>query len=166
MMPTTDADWASNPAPRPGRPDQQDYRLLADFRYLIRRFLEFSETAAQAAGLTSRQHQALLAIKGFAGDDRATVGALAERLRIQHHSTVELVDRLVDAGLLVRSHDPHDRRRVILGLTAAAEDHLSRLSAVHLEELQRLAPALRQIFDRVVEGDKPLSNPVDHQQAR
>src|SRR5579875_3882402 len=84
---------------QPARPDRQDYRTLSDLRYLIRRFLEFSQTAARSAGLTSRQHQALLAIKGFKRDDSPTIGDLAERLRIQHHSAVELADRLAEAGL-------------------------------------------------------------------
>jgi DNA-binding MarR family transcriptional regulator len=137
-----------NPAPRP---NQQDYRMLSDFRYVIRQFLKFSQDAAQGHGLTSRQHQALLAIKGFPGDNPPTIGELAERLAIQHHSTVELVDRLVEAQLILRTHDPDDRRRVLLGLTEAAEQHLARLSAIHLEELQRLRPTLQRILDQAGE---------------
>jgi DNA-binding MarR family transcriptional regulator len=138
----------TNPAPRP---DQQDYRMLSDFRYVIRQFLKFSEDAAQGHGLTSRQHQALLAIKGFPGDTPPTIGELAERLTIQHHSTVELVDRLVEAQLILRTHDPDDRRRVLLGLTGIAEQHLARLSAIHLEELQKLRPTLQRILDQAGE---------------
>jgi DNA-binding MarR family transcriptional regulator len=135
---------------RSSRPlDRADYRMLADFRYLIRRFLEFSQSAAGRAGLTARQHQALLAIKGFPRNGSPTVGDLAERLRIQHHSAVELVDRLAEAGLIVRSHDPQDRRRVLLALTAAAEERLAGLSAIHLQELQALRPALLEILGRV-----------------
>lgn len=144
------------PPLQPARPDREDYRTLSDLRYLIRRFLEFSQTAARGAGLTTRQHQALLAIKGFKRDDNPTIGDLAERLRIQHHSAVELADRLAEAGLITRSHDPHDRRRVLLGLTDAAEEHLASLSAIHLEELHRLRPALQEILNRVAarpEGD-------------
>jgi DNA-binding MarR family transcriptional regulator len=129
--------------------DRADYRTLADFRYLIRRFLEFSQVAAGRAGLTARQHQALLAIKGFPRDDSPTVGDLAERLRIQHHSAVELADRLAEVGLITRTHDPQDRRRVLLELTPAAEDLLASLSASHLEELHALRPALLEILDRV-----------------
>lgn len=101
--------------------------------------------------MTSRQHQALLAIKGFPGDRSPTVGELAERLAIQHHSTVELVDRLADAQLIIRTHDPADRRRVLLGLTAEAEQHLAELSTIHLEELNRLRPTLLRILDRIGE---------------
>ncbi|MGH7100298.1 MAG: MarR family winged helix-turn-helix transcriptional regulator [Stellaceae bacterium] len=128
--------------------DREDYRTLSNFRYLIRRFLEFSQRAAGRTGLTSRHHQALLAIKGFRRDDPPTIGDLAERLRIRPHSAVELVDRLAEAGLITRIHDPHDRRRVLLALTEAAEEHLASLSAIHLEELHALRPALLEILKR------------------
>ena len=137
---------------RPGPPPKLDldgYRLLAEFRYLIRRFLEFSETAARQTGLTPGQHQALLVIKGFLADRGPTVGELAERLRIRHHSAVELVDRLVEADFCVRGHDPEDRRRVMLRLTETAEHRLALLSAIHLEELRSLRPALLQILERL-----------------
>jgi DNA-binding MarR family transcriptional regulator len=129
--------------------DREGYRTLADFRYLIRRFLEFSEMAAGRAGLTPRQHQALLAIKGFAAEPGPTVGELAERLCIRHHSAVELVDRLVEAGLCRRAHVAEDRRRVMLRLTEAAESRLVGLSAIHREELRSLRPALSAILDRL-----------------
>lgn len=131
--------------------DLRDYRRLSEFRYLLRCFLEYSETAAAAAGLTSRQHQALLAIKGVREDAIPTIGYLAERLRIQHHSAVELVDRLVEAGLIVREHDPTDRRRVRLGLTEAAEQSLQALSSSHLRELHRMRPALLEILNQTNE---------------
>ncbi len=130
------------------RLDRDAYRTLADFRYLIRRFLTFSQEAARATGLSPRHHQALLAIKGFPGEDAPTIGDLAERLCIRHHSAVELVDRLAEAGLIERRHDAHDRRRVFLLLTEAAEQRLAGLSAAHLEELHRLRPALLAILDR------------------
>lgn len=135
--------------PLPRLLEAADYRTLSDFRYLLRCFLAFSQEAARQAGLTSRQHQALLAIKGFAGSERPTIGNLAARLCIQHHSAVELADRLVEAGLVLRSQDPHDRRRVLLGLTEAAEERLASLSATHLDELHALRPALLEILERV-----------------
>jgi DNA-binding MarR family transcriptional regulator len=140
-----------------GAAGPRDYQLLSEFRYLIRCFLEFSEAAAAQAGLTSRQHQALLAIKGAPAGAIPTIGYLAERLRIQHHSAVELVDRLVEAGLIVREPDPADRRRVRLGLTASAERRLRELSSSHLRELQRMRPTLLQILrqaDGVTSGDQ------------
>ena len=128
------------------RLNQQDYRLLSEFRYQLRCFLEFSEAAATRAGLTSRQHQALLAIKGARAGAVPSVGYLAERLRIRHHSAVELVDRLAEAGLVAREPDPEDRRRVRLKLTPTANEHLARLSVNHLAELNRLRPALLELL--------------------
>ncbi|HUC18135.1 MAG TPA: MarR family transcriptional regulator [Acetobacteraceae bacterium] len=125
---------------------QRDYRTLAGFRHLLRRFLGFSEAAARESGLTPQQHQALLGIKGFPGGEEVTIHDLAAQLCIRHHSAVELVDRLEGSGLVVRRHDPSDRRRVLLALTEAAEARLADLSATHLEELRRLRPALLEIL--------------------
>ena len=83
-----------------------DYRVLAEFRAQLRQFLLFSENAARKAGLQPRQHQALLAIKGFAD---ATVGELAARLGIRPHSAAELVNRLVGRGT-----EDHDERALRL----------------------------------------------------
>jgi DNA-binding MarR family transcriptional regulator len=128
---------------------RHDYEILAEFRYLLRRFAAFSEQAAHAAGLAPRQHQALLAIKGYPGGRRATIGDLAERLGIRHHSTVGLVDRLVSRGYLLRREDRGDRRRTFLSLTATGERALARLSAAHRQELRRVAPLLKSLLSRL-----------------
>lgn len=127
---------------------QADYTALAEFRYVLRCFLEFSENEAKEVGLTPRQHQALLAIKGYGRGKPISVGDLAERLRIRHHSAVELANRLSDGGLVVRSQDEEDQRRVLLSLTARAEEHLAELSAAHLDELARIEPMLRRVLER------------------
>lgn len=129
-MPRPRATPATMTALQTTRPDRHDYETLADFGYLIRCFLDFSEVAAHNIGLPSRQHQALLAIKGFPNGRSPALGELAERLKVQHHSAVELVDRLSEAGLILRSRDPQDRRRVLLHLTDEAEQHLSALSQI------------------------------------
>ncbi len=126
-----------------------DYEALASFRLAMRRFLAFSQAAAERAGLTARQHQALLAIKGFPGGDAITIGELAERLLIRHHSAVELADRLCQAGLASRAHDPADRRRVMISLTPAAEETLRTLSGAHLGELRAMRPALAKLLEAV-----------------
>ncbi len=126
-----------------------DYEALASFRLAMRRFLAFSQASAEAAGLTVRQHQALLAIKGFPGRESIAVGELAERLLIRHHSAGELADRLGQAGLVHRAPDPADRRRVLLSLTAEAERILHMLSGAHLDELRALRPALADLLDAV-----------------
>jgi len=42
-----------------------DYEALANLRYSIRRFRQFSAKEADKLGLSPQQHQALLAIKGL-----------------------------------------------------------------------------------------------------
>lgn len=129
-----------------------DYETLSELRYLMRRFAAFSEAEARSAGLTPQQHQALLAIRGFPGSGRATIGELAERLSLRPHSTVGLVDRLVSKGLLRRHVDRADRRRVRLGLTRRSQSLLAGLSLAHRDEVRRLAPLLRALLERLARG--------------
>jgi DNA-binding MarR family transcriptional regulator len=129
---------------------EADYRHLAEFRYLLRQFMAFSEDAARRARLSPQHHQALLAIRGFGG--RLTIGELAERLIIKPHSAVGLADRLVEAGLAVRHTDDNDRRRVELTLTSSASQKLDELSHSHREELKRLAPSLTPLLRSWITG--------------
>jgi DNA-binding MarR family transcriptional regulator len=126
-----------------------NYQALAAFRFLLGGFLEFSEEAAREVGLPPRQYQALLQIKGLPEGQKMTVGTLAERLRVRHHSAVELADRLEQAGLLTRIADKKDRRRVFLGLTARAEALLAGLARVHQGELHRLRLALAELLEKI-----------------
>jgi len=130
-----------------------DYRALAEFRYQIRRFLHFSEQAAREAGLVPRQHQRLLALKGLPAGKKATIGELAERLQIRHHSTVELIDRLVKRSLIKRSRDEADQRRVIIHLTPQGEQVLRRLSLLHRHELQLAGPAFVRALGALIADD-------------
>jgi DNA-binding MarR family transcriptional regulator len=126
-----------------------DYQALAEFRFALRGFLAFSDRAARSAGLTARQHQALLAIRGYPGRERVSVSELAERLLIRHHSAVELIDRLSRLGMIVRSSDSADRRRVHVALTPKARRKLTTLSAAHIDELRRLGSALPPLLERL-----------------
>ena len=124
-----------------------DYSALAAFRYEIRRFLNFSEAAAREAGIEPQQHQALLAIKGRPELD-TTVGLLAERMQIRHHSAVELSRRLEGRGWIRRSRSKRDRREVQLRLTPRAEKLLAKLSMVHRKELRAAKPRLIRALAR------------------
>ena len=134
----------------PRRPiAKAQYELLAALRYALLRFLHFSQAAAEAAGLTPQQHQALLALKGAPGRDHLAVGELAARLYLRHHSAVELVDRLAARRLVRRSPGAADRRRVEIRLTARGETLIRRLSAAHLAELREHGPELHRLLGSI-----------------
>jgi len=140
--------------PRTGLTDA-DYEALSNLRYTLRRFMDFSTSAAQEEGLPTQQHQALLAIKGHRGEDAMTIGMLAERLLIAPHSATELVGRLVSADYVSRRADPNDKRRQTLELTDKAEGVLKRLTAIHLTEIREMAPQLIHILKRLQDEIEP-----------
>jgi DNA-binding MarR family transcriptional regulator len=121
-----------------GRVTQREFEELLGFRTTLRRFLHWSEEQAGAAGLTTAQHQLLLAIKGHRGATAPNVGDLAEYLMTKHHSVVELIDRAVEAGLVGRRRDEEDARIVRLALTPLGEEKIEALTRLHVEELRRL----------------------------
>jgi DNA-binding MarR family transcriptional regulator len=119
-----------------------EYRALAEFRYQVRRFLGFSEEQVRALGMEPQQHQLLLAIKGLPDGATASIGELAERLQLKHHSTVELVNRLEKQGHVVRELSQQDRRQVIVHLTSSGAAVLRQLSLAHHQELETAGPRL------------------------
>jgi DNA-binding MarR family transcriptional regulator len=135
-------------------PDEAYARLLA-LRTGLRRFLHWSEQQAAAAGLTSAQHQLLLAIRGHPDPRGPTIGEVADYLLLRHHSTVGLIDRADAAGLVVRTRDQDDHRVVRLHLTIDGAERLEALSALHLQELEQLSLELPGAWADL----KPLPEP-------
>jgi DNA-binding MarR family transcriptional regulator len=127
-----------------------DYRTLAELRYQIRRFLRTREVAARAAGVEPQHYLLLLQIKGLEDGQPATVGALAERLQLRHHTVVELVDRLATKGLVARRRSPSDRRQVVVRLRPAGEAVLRRLALYSIQELRTEGPALVAALTRLI----------------
>ncbi len=123
---------------------------MAELRYQIRKFLRFSDNAARQAGIEPQQHQLLLAIRGLPDGSSPTIGVLAERMQLQHHSTVELVDRLVDRNFLCRLRSTNDRRQVLVKLTHDGEEFLQKLSLHHLEELQSAGPTFVKVLNSLI----------------
>lgn len=124
-------------------------RNLAEFRYQLRQFLVFSEHAAVRAGVQPQQHQLLLQIAGSREPEYATIAWAAERLGLQHHSAVELVDRCARKGWVARAKDVADARRVILRITAKGRRILGALSEDHARELREMAPHLIQALENI-----------------
>jgi DNA-binding MarR family transcriptional regulator len=129
-------------------PDQ--YRDLAEFRRQIREFLYFSEATAKEHGIEPQQHQLLLAVHGLPEGVKPTIREIATRLFIQHHSAVELVNRLEVTGAIARSPGIDDKREVWIRLTAAGRTILRRLALAHRTELERSGPELAQALNTVL----------------
>jgi DNA-binding MarR family transcriptional regulator len=136
-------------------PDQ--YRDLAEFRRQIRQFLHFSEATAKENRIEPHQHQLLLAVQGLPDGTKPTIREIAARLFIQHHSAVELVNRLARGGYVRRLAGPEDRREVLVTLTAKGEQVLRALSVEHREELRLQGPILIAALERVMQVDKNAS---------
>jgi DNA-binding MarR family transcriptional regulator len=117
---------------------KSQYEALSEFRYQLRRFLHFSETAARDAGLTPLQYLLMLHVRGFPGRDWATVNELADRLQMQHHGVVALLTRCEEAGLVRRQKSSADRRMVEVHLQLKGATQLERLAALHDAELRSL----------------------------
>jgi DNA-binding MarR family transcriptional regulator len=131
----------------------QDYQSLAEFRHQIRRYLRFSEKMVRNAELEPRQYQLLLALKGLPPTVRPRIAELAEQLQIQHHSAVELVDRLENSGLVRRERGTNDRREVLVMLTGAGEKVIRELVIHHRMELSSRGPALLEALNGVLRNN-------------
>jgi DNA-binding MarR family transcriptional regulator len=127
-----------------------EYQALAQFRFLIRRFLNNSERAARSVGLEPQQYMGLLALRGLPSGQEPTIRSLAERLQIQHHSAVELVDRMERRGLFRRERSKRDRRQVYVYVTPRGEKLLSKLVRHRLAELRVSAPELTRALQAVL----------------
>lgn len=132
----------------------KDYRNLAEFRRQIRQFLSFSEGVARQEGIEPRQHQFLLTLRGLPENVKPTIGELAERLFIQHHSAVELVNRLARVGVVYRYQGKGDRREVYVRLTASGARLLRKLSLIHRTELDRSGPALVKALRSIIRNTR------------
>lgn len=127
-----------------------EYEALAEIRYRIRRFLVFSEASARGAGVEPQQHQLLLAVRGMPEGVPPTIGRVAERLQLQHNSTVELVNRSCEKGLVEKRASAADRREVHLQITARGLRLLEKLALSHRNELRKAAPALVDALSALV----------------
>jgi len=137
------------------------FKSMAELRYQIRGCVRFGETAARQAGIEPQQHQLILAVRGLPDDLKPTIGVLAERMQLQHHSTVELIDRLVDRGFLCRLRSTGDRRQVLIKLTHDGEKVLQSLSLHHLEELQTTGPTFVKILQNLIQQNEVRVSPAE-----
>lgn len=126
----------------------EDFEALAKFRFALRRFLEFSEGAANSAAVTTQQYQAMLAIR--ANPDREmSIKVLADEMMLRPNGAVQMVDRLEALGMVARNSSPDDRRSVLVTLTRLGNKVIKVLAAEHVSELIRQRPLLVESLRRL-----------------
>jgi DNA-binding MarR family transcriptional regulator len=130
--------------------DVAHLRGLAEFRFQLRRFLHVSQEAAERVGLHNQQYQMLQCVRGMPEGILPTIANVAERMLLKHNSTVELVDRAIDQGLLRRLGDEADHRRILLRVTPQGERILAALAEFHTRELEQSGPELVRALDGIV----------------
>lgn len=130
--------------------DSAQLQRLAEFRFQLRRFLHFSNEAAEQAGIRNQQYQMLQCVGGMPDGMSPTIANVAARMLLKHNSAVELVDRAIDQGLMRRTSDPFDHRRILLRLTAEGERLLESLAGFHLQQLEQSGPELVRALHRVL----------------
>lgn len=141
---------ANDPGPRARKLDAAHLRRLAEFRFQLRRFLHVSQAAAEQMGLHNQQYQMLQCVGGMPEDVAPTIANVASRMLLKHNSTVELVDRAIEQGLLRRLGDANDHRRILLRVTPQGEHVLATLAAFHTRELEQSGPELVRALDDIL----------------
>ncbi|HVW78918.1 MAG TPA: MarR family winged helix-turn-helix transcriptional regulator [Alloacidobacterium sp.] len=128
----------------------EQYQKLAEFRFQLRKFLQFSHLAAEGCGIRPQQYQLLLCVCGMPSELDPTIANVAARMMLKHNSAVELVDRTLEQGLLRRCPDPTDHRRILLRVTNLGERLLASLADYHMQELEQTGPELIRALRRVL----------------
>ena len=144
---------ADQRAPTVNRPELLKNGSDAEFRALVHDTLAFSarilnirDGFGNILGLTGSQYSILISIGRLQGADGIGVNPVAEHLHLSGAFVTIEVNRLVAAGLVTKSPDPDDGRRVRLKLTTAATRKLDSL-------LPMQAPVNDTLFAKVNKSD-------------
>ena len=129
-----------------------DYRALAEFRYELRRYLALSDQAARYAGLHPGQYRFLLMLKRLPDGIEPTIGNLAGRLGLRHHSTVELVDRLEKRGFIYRERNERHRSFVFVRIAPKGESILRKIVASRKVDLKKAGPVLVEALNTLIKN--------------
>jgi DNA-binding MarR family transcriptional regulator len=132
-----------------------EYRALAELRYLIRRFLQEGDATVRHAGLEPQQYLLLLTIRGLPNGHQSTIRTLADRLSLRHHSTVELIDRMEAHAYVKRTPGREDRRQVLVHLLPRGEKLLEQVVEKRIIELRFNGRALVDAIGALLEPVKP-----------
>jgi DNA-binding MarR family transcriptional regulator len=131
---------------------ESEFRALAELRYQIRKFVQDGDVTARKAGLEPQQYLLLLALRGLPLGSETSIRTLAERLALQHHSAVELVDRMEEHGYVKRTRSTKDRRQVLVSLQSRGEKLLQKVAQKRLIELRSNGQELVKTISALLES--------------
>lgn len=114
---------------------RNEFGILSDFRYQLRRYMHFSEGLTNKYGVTNLQYLLLLHIKAYQNREWATITELAEKLQSHHHGVVALISRCEKLGLIYRKRSTLDKREVEIHLTPEGDRLVTILADQHRNEL-------------------------------
>jgi DNA-binding MarR family transcriptional regulator len=98
-------------------PDRTGHEVVVTLRRIIRAIDLHSRRLTREFGLTGPQ---LLILTEISRGGGLTVGDVAHRVHLSQATVTVVVDRLEETGLVVRTRDVVDRRRVHLAMTERA----------------------------------------------
>jgi DNA-binding MarR family transcriptional regulator len=121
-----------------------------EFRTLIHRLMAVSRCInavrdgfGALVGITGVQYEIMMWVSRLQGDDGVTVGEVSSAMRQSGAFTTIETGKLVDRGLLEKSADLHDRRRVRLRVTEAGREVLRSLTSYQRQVNDTLFASLK-----------------------
>ncbi len=134
---------AASPALTVSRPELLVDGSDVDFRRLVHGLFSFMASHeeiraghARVIGLAGIEYTVLISIAHLAQGGDVSVSAVAQHLRLTGAFITNVCNRLLSLGLVDKSVDTNDRRRVVLTVTAEGR-----------QQLAKLAPTQRQVND-------------------
>ena len=116
-----------------------DTRLNEHLAYIIalvnKRLEDELEERLRPAGVPIEQLRILELLQN---SDGRSIGDLAQRALIEQTTMTKIIDRMVSDGLVYRTPDPNDRRRVQIRLATGGKALFKRLDRITISQQDRL----------------------------
>lgn len=132
-------------------PDSLERGIVRSLRRIIRAVGLYSRELMRRRNLTTSQ---LASLRQLSRHGRLSAGDVARGITVSQATITGVLDRLERRGLVTRSRDLHDRRRVVIELTEAGREAVATspppLHERFMLRLAELPEAERQEIDRVL----------------
>jgi len=112
---------------------------LMQYMYAMRKKLMVKHHEGSPAEITPAQG---FVLRFVAHHEAVNIKTIAQALQISSSATTQLVDGLVEKDYLLREHDTHDKRVIILSLSAKAKKQLKAFKNKHVKKLTEAFSAL------------------------